>query len=298
MSFALPDLIVESVIRDGLANLKADPTIIDDLFAQLAYTYADRKYGAAEIAKIKTWITGSDAENISIMQAYNVADAKLPAIVIQLGSDIESEAFLDDFEEDLQEDITSGAALAAITKVAAFTPTSYDSTANIVYVADGVDLSVVYDNYIFVDASDTEHTITNAISDVDGDKFFIIEPNGAVDVAGDCTIKTFLEYTQLEIRGSHQNVQLLLTVTTKDALTTKFLYTILKYILKSRKKSLMQRGMAKITMSGSDFNRNQQYEGDVVYTRFLTLSGHILESWRSDQVDLTDNVVFDLTPVD
>lgn len=295
MSFPLPDLIVESVIRDGLANIKADSTILDDLFAEFANGYAARKYGALEIATVKSWISGNNAEEIAIIHAFHPANAKLPCISIQLGSDVESDKYLEDFEEDLQESITDVDALAALVKVSAFTPTGYDANSGMVSVGDAVDLSPVYDNYIFVDASDVEHVILNAISNETGNKFFFITPNGTPDIGGDCTIKTFLEYTQLEIKSSHQDVQLLLGVHTKNALTTKYLYQILKYILKSRRKSLELRGISKSTVSGSDFTQNMQYEGDAVFTRFLTFSGHILEWWRSDQVNLIDRVDFEFT---
>jgi hypothetical protein len=44
------------------------------------------------------------------------------------------------------------------------------------------------------------------------------------------------------------------------------------------------------TYNGSDFNRNEAYSGDVVYSRYLTISARLLNSWRSDKVQLVDNI--------
>ena len=61
---------------------------------------------------------------------------------------------------------------------------------------------------------------------------------------------------------------------------------------------MIQRCFHNSKLSGSDFTRDLRYEADMVYTRFLTVTGTIEESWRSDQVDLIDCIHIDGTPVD
>ena len=58
----------------------------------------------------------------------------------------------------------------------------------------------------------------------------------------------------------------------------------------SRKEDLINRNFAVSTYSGSDFTRNMQYPGDHVFTRFLTISGKVEDSWRSDEVIPIDNL--------
>lgn len=58
----------------------------------------------------------------------------------------------------------------------------------------------------------------------------------------------------------------------------------------SRKADLINRCFQKTTFQGSDFTRNLQYEGDHVFTRFLTVSGMIEDSWRSDEITQIDNI--------
>lgn len=300
MSFVLPDLVVESVIRDGIANIVADPTILDDVFEQLNANYASRKYGTAEITKIKDLLTGANKDNIAFVHSFHAAHAKAPAYSIQLGSDVEDKptAYLDDFDDDLRETITDPVALSAYEKETGILPDSYNTITGMVSVPDSVDLSTTYTGYIYVDGSDNEHTILSGISDTTGSKFFFIAKGATVDIGSAGLIKSPIDYTQTEIRGSHHEVQLLIGVHTKEALLTKYLYTLLKYFLKSRKHDLVSRGIIASTMSGSDFTRDLKYEGDMVYTRFLTFSGKINDSWRSDQVQLIDSVAVEGTPID
>ena len=298
MSFAMPDLIVESIIRDGMLNIIADPTILDYVFAQLTEPYANRKFGSAEITKIKNILTGASRKQIAIIHSGRIAESNLPCYTIQLGSDDEKDKFLDEFEKDLQENLTEDE-LEDYVKVAAFTPTAYDSLTGMVSVADGVDLDPVYSNFIFVDAAAAEYIIRSGISNETGNKYFFIGAGESPDiVSDDCSIKSFIEVSQVEIRGSHHDVKLILGVHTKDSLLTIYLYTLLKYFLKSRRHSLIDRGLIASSMTGSDFTRADLMEGDSVFSRYLTVSGKVEDSWRSDQVQLIDNVVIDADPIE
>ena len=44
MAFILPDLVVESIIRDGFENARRDLTIVDDIFQTLSQAHLSSKY--------------------------------------------------------------------------------------------------------------------------------------------------------------------------------------------------------------------------------------------------------------
>ena len=48
MPFILPDLVLESVIRDGLDNVRNDLTIVDDIFVSMTQSHHAKKYGERE----------------------------------------------------------------------------------------------------------------------------------------------------------------------------------------------------------------------------------------------------------
>lgn len=298
--FILPELIIESIIRDGLANLKANPKVVESIFAQLTRAYASRKYGDAEIAKIKTLINDKSKE-IAILFSYHEVDAKPFSYSIMVGTDSEakSRTHLDDHYEGIEEQIVDEAELEALHRVNDLEVLSYNERTGKVTVSDSTDLSPVYRNMIYVDAAENEFPILTGINNTPGDKSFFIQKQAEVDFS-EATgyIKSSLDYKAYEIRGTTSQVNLIIGVHSKDALTTKYMYILLKYFLLSRKKDLIKRGIYTMSYDGSDFNRDSQYVGDQVFSRFLTISGKIDDTWRSDEVILIDNIDIKGTPID
>ena len=287
MGIHLVDLIVESVIRDGLAYLSQNPSLIDDIFSPLTQTYTNRKYGENEIEKIKTML---QTKNIAIVHSFHSADAKAPCYSIQLGSESEAlnRQLLDDHEDEVLEDITDSDILAGLVKVESLIPTSYDSVSGLVSVDDEIDLSNVWPAFIYEDSEGTEFEILGVTSE--SPKGFYIAKNATPEITDPGLIKSFITESQYTLRQNTSQVNILIGVHSKDVLITKYLYTILKYILASRKTSMMRRGLHNTTFQGSDFTRDLRYEGDQVYTRFYTLTGQIDDHWRAGSMDLIDHV--------
>lgn len=295
--FNIPELIIESLIRDGIQNVRDDETIIDDIFAQLTRSYASRKYGQTEIDKIKTMI----AKEIAVVFSYNEVDAKVPCFSIMIGSDNEDKrrAHLNDHYEEIIEEITDADELEALHRVDDITVLSYDPLSGKVLVSDATDLSSIYKGMLFVDADSAEHTILGGINNAIGDKSFFIQKNDEVDFSTPTSfIKSNLDYKQYEVKGLTSDIQLIIGAHSKDALTTKYLYILLKYFIFSRKADMIKRGIVVSSYNGSDFNRDSQFVGDHVFTRFLTVSGKVDDLWRSDQVVLIDNIQINGTPVE
>lgn len=294
MGIHLTDLIVEATIRDGLEYLKQNPDVVDDIFSPLTRTYNQRKYGQAEIEKIKTML---NTKNIAVVHSFYEAESKSPCYSIQLGAEAEAKdrAHLGDFEADVQEDIEDEDSLI---RIPLFTPLAHDPVSGKVSVPDNVDLSPLNAGYIFVDGDENESDVQRGISNVPGNKFFFIPKGVMPNITDPCFIKTFLSFTQHEEKGDTSSINILIGVHAKDALLTKYLYVILKYIMKSRKNDLIRRGIVNSSFQGSDFTRDLKYEGDMVFTRFFTLSGQVDDTWASADVPLIDNVEIDATPGD
>jgi hypothetical protein len=294
MGINLPDLIIESVIKDGIQYLKDNPEKLDRIFAPLLNMYASRKYGQAEIDKIKAMI---NTKNIAIAHSFHEAAAKSPCYSIQLGAESEAKdrAHIGDFEMQREIPITDQ---SFIIKVDNLIPTSYDPTSGKVVVSDSYDLTPVHAGYKYVDGDANTFEVQRGISNVPGSKYFFIKKFETPNIVGAGLIKTFLSYTIQEERGDTSAINMLIGVHSKDALLTKYLYVILKHIFKARKNSLVRRGIVNSTFQGSDFTRDLKYEGDMVFTRFFTLSGQVDDTWDSIEGELIDNVIIDATPVD
>lgn len=290
MAFILPDLILESIIRDGMEVARRDLTVIDDVFGQLTRSFASEKYGNSEVDKIKTWIT---KKQISVVHSFNLVPTNLPCVSIQLSDDreLENQAHMGDFAYLSQVPMTDPDELADLVFINAFTPSSYNPITGIVKVADSVDLSQIYANLLFVDSTGKEFPITGGINNQLGSRQFQVAAQSSVTIGAGCEIKSSLNYRQYQTKANIEQVQLIVGIHTQDALLTKYLYILVKYFILSRKRDLINRDFQLSTYTGSDFSRNMEYQADVVYTRFLHVLGKVEHSWRSDKVALVDNVI-------
>lgn len=296
MGFNIPELIVESIIRDGIQNVKNDLTIIDSLFTQLTRSYNSAKYGAAEINKIKALIT---AKEFPVVYSYHDVEAHNFSYSIMIGNDDEDKrrAHLNDDYGDETDQITDPVELAALVRVSGIVPNSYDSLSGKVSVPDSVDLSQTYNGLIYVDDQLNEFPIKSGVDNTPGQKAFFIQKQAELSL-GTGEIKSSLDYEVSEVRGVTSDIKLVIGVHAKDALTVKWLYILLKYFVLSRKFDLIKRGIYVASYNGSDFNRNQEFVGDRVFTRFWTLTGKVDDTWRSDQVVLIDHFEIQGTPID
>lgn len=287
--FPLPDLIIESILRDGMEDIRRDPEALEDVFAPLTQPYAERKYGTAEIEKIKQMVMRRE---VAIVHTWYAMETKIPCISIQLAEDSEKidQTYLGDRK--VLEDVpfTSPDQLAGLVRVSDIDPISYDSQSGIVSVPDTVNLAEVHVNLLFIDAAGTEHVILGGISNSVGGKQFQIDSGVSVDLGAGATINSSIDFDRYSKNQTAEQMTIILGIHTKEPLITKYLYVLVKYFLLSRKKDLCSRGIDLSTYSGSDFTRDLGYEADQVYTRFLHVHGILRPTWRADKVQLVDNI--------
>lgn len=299
LGFNMPEMILESVIRDGLQNVRNDPTIIPTIFNQLTRTYNTPKYGTNELAKIQAVV---NSKTTAVVYTYHDVDAKSPCFSIMVGSDDEfkQRAHLDDEYVSESEPITDPTELADLIIVPGIVAATYDPTSGRVAIGDGADLSSCYRGMLFLDALGNTFVMNSGINNLPGQKCIFLDKNLLVppDLSGPCTIQSSLTSNVNEIKGVSSEVKLVIGVHTKDVLLTKYLYILLKYFILSRKKDLISRGFYLATYNGSDFNRNQELLGNHIYTRFLTVSGKVDDTWRQGQVVQIDAIEIQPTPID
>jgi hypothetical protein len=283
--FILPELVIESIIRDGIANLVNNPSIIDNVFSQLTQPYLGSKYGSAEIQRIKDLI---NKKQIKVVHNLSDIATSIPCYSIQLGQDVERkpEAVLEDYIG-TEEDQKTGQDLLDTIKASGLVPLDYNSKSGILTLAPGADLSQVQKNHVYIDASGVNHSIE--LVDRNNDQL-ILNKGLDVDISDFGEVRSTVDFIKREVKNVASDEQIIVGVHGKDALTTKYLYILLKYFVVSRKKSMINRCFIVSSFNGSDFSRNLQIMGDHVYNRFLTITGRIDDSWKADEVEIIENV--------
>lgn len=303
MPFIMPELILESVVRDGLENVRRDETIIEDVFGNLTRAFASSKYGNAEIEKIKEAISSKEVSVVHSLAQVNSGlqqDGNSMMISFNLGEEAEDtqKAGIGDAFSFVDRPFTKPSKIASVTKVGPFTPTAYNPVTGLVNVPDAVNLANVHVNLLYVDIAGTEHIIRGGINNTTGSKTFMVAKQSDVNITGDGEIKSQITYDRYQTKSNIDNTTILLGVHSKEPLLTKYLYVLVKYFLLSRKKDLISRDFQLSTYRGSDFQKNEKYIGDHVYSRWLTISGMIQHDWNDEKVDLIDHMEIIGTPIE
>lgn len=295
MGFKMPELIVESVIRDGLKDLRLNSKKLSKVFEIMEAGFANTKYGQAEINKIRKIF---ETREINVVHAYHQVPENIPCFSILLKDDAEAKnlARLGDFEDDVQETFDDPEDLANLIVNGAVTPAAYDADTGTISIP-GTDLTGVHRGLLYVDDQDEEFKIVG-IDRTAGSESIRVEPGSDVSIADDGLIKSSINFRQYEQQGITSNESVVIGVHTEEPLLTKYLYIVLKYLLHARKVDLITRGYKNLSYSGSDFSRNLQYN-EPVFTRFYTVTGITENDWEGQEVTPIDNVqITTLVPKD
>ncbi len=280
MPFKLTELVIESVIRDGLKLIKdsinTDTDIIEDVFGEMLEPHLETYFGQKEINFIKDTILN---DTIYVSQGYSLSDVKTPLISINLASNTESEQYAA-FEDYLQEVDTP---ITPAEIVPAFNATSYNSTNGFIDLnAANPDLSAVRIKQIFVDGDGNKYPIVGGINDATGFKHIAVDRDQPITNLTGCIIQSSVESSRRVQRGVRDFEPITITIMSEQQLLTKYLYTIVKYIILSNKDKLIGRGLELSSYDGTDFMRSEHLP-DNVFARFLTIKcGFIEHTWLAE----------------
>ena len=106
--FVLPEVVLQTALVKGIAELRAKPSILDEIFCQyVSETELQYIYGQEYLDGIKEFFTKTD---IPVVQAFSFDPTKIPGISVHLASEQEDEskALLGDYfgQDDVGELLT------------------------------------------------------------------------------------------------------------------------------------------------------------------------------------------------
>lgn len=287
MGAPITEFVLETVLRDGLGELKATPTKLDDIFSRFLEAQFINQYGQAKIDQIKTYIANNQ---IRIVHGLAMVPTNMPCISIQLVRADEAEE-----DQNLGNDyLESDATVAPQVYVPVVDPGTYDTLTGKLTVINLADLSPICPGMVFVDASDVKFPIVAPISNLSGNKYISIGSGQTPDLSPGGRIESSIDFTRTDRRMIRIRETISLGCHSKDDLhLTKFLYYILVYILKSRQDSLIARGVELDKGTGNIFDRADEFEGENIFSRYLDFNCLTEFVWNQSEVQVFD--CFDLT---
>ena len=288
----LPDLVLETVIRDGLELVRRKPEMLERIFGTLTNDNLQMKYGEAEINRIKEWIENKE---IAVVQAFSQVTTNMPCVSIQLLAEDEDIplATLDDYSGQEEETFDECGEETPIV-IPSLTASSFDAVDSRLNFADGVDLSAIHPNLIVRDIDGNDFIVLSPISEEAGDQFITIDYDASDPEQTPPNITQPLEVISsinshiYELNSTREQSRLLLGIHTEERLTTVYLFNLIKWVILARKADLEANCLELSTYNASDFTRNEAFAGDIVFSRYMTFKSMLEHEWRADEIDQID----------
>ena len=265
------DIIIRSALIEGIADLRRNPYLLPFVFASLKYDELTKKeYGVKEINQGCKWFLKTE---IPVAFSARIDKPKFPIVTISQMDSSEQEMTFSDTHYTPQED--SSLFDPALTDP--FIPVSYVASTGTMVVPDSVSANLILaPGQLIFDDVGVGHpilTVTDAVT---------------VTIAVGCTAS----FTRAVIKGATP-AQIVTIESVKESETYQigchvegdpthliFLHAIVRFILLRYKQTLLEeRGFERSTTKSSDFMRNGQFEAENVFSRHITLSGFVQNSW-------------------
>lgn len=283
MGIVLTDYVIESVIRDGLRDLRDRPELLDDLMSQLLEDYLKTDYGQQKLNELKDYIKNN---KIYVIQSFGLQGGKFPCYSINLDNLNESdrEAGMQDFDSTEEVEITPTVLAGPFTA-------TFDDVSSAILVGDSVDLSEVRVRSYLTDAAGTNFQVVGGIINENGRKQFVIDTslNGDPDVSGEVQVVSQIGSQLVEYQSVPIREKVLIGVYAQnDPNITKYLYYLLMYFLHQRKSSLEDRGVELSSIVASDFMREEPTPGlpEHIFARYVHLNCLTRFKWEGDSTDI------------
>lgn len=292
------DIIIKTAIELGIEDMRKNPWLVDHMLSDLVnISYFTDKYGQKQIDACKEWLNNNQID--VYMRGRDDKD-RLPCVTIQMGGSDEKE------EMKLMADQSTEKIALLPNKIGKpipyvikpFTPVGYDDSTGELSLDDSIDLAGVSVGMILVNPANGQ-----------GYVILDITPNGITIEAGmeivasQFGIVSQFQYYEARIEHSFFAESYIIKCHAHgDPQNVLFLWSIIKYsILRYRESLLEANGFAQSSINSGPPDFDESFTtngGEKAWTRFITLSGQVENSWVKSPRRFIESVVLkNTTPV-
>jgi hypothetical protein len=266
------DIIIRSAIISAIADLRANPALLDYTFASLPRDELTKHiYGAEEVARAKQWFLSTD---IPVFLNVKADEVKLPCVSISLDESIEQENTLADLHyEPIEDNLETWPAMSC-----PFTPREYEPLIGKMTVPKLVaETLVIYPGMVLV----TKNGRSFPILDIDDGRSFFIAKNVVEDFT-DVVIKGKFPSQTASIESA--NFRESFTVgchAAGEPVHLTYLHSIIVFCLLRYRETLLEaRGFERSNIASSDMLRNEALGGvEQAFSRHIKVSGFVRQYW-------------------
>lgn len=264
------DLIVQSAIVEALKRMRDCPTEIDYVFHSLINDQlTSDEYGQAQIDSFKEWFLNSD---IPVSPSWRVDQTVFPIITFSMQSSDEISQTLGDINYQTSEDTGADWPPSA----GPFDPVSYSPSSGIMQLPDFVDEVVVVPGMYVSDRNSRQHTIIDTLDD----DIISLTPGTFADFHG-ALLGSFAPRLTTSIESTHNRDVFSVGLHVQgESFYLIALHSILLYALQKYKEELLEaREFECSVITNTEFRRNNEFGNELVFSRWLQVSGLTRHVW-------------------
>jgi hypothetical protein len=284
------DVIIAEAISQGLDDVRKHPWLIEDILSSFVKEPAlQQKYGQKEIDNAKEWFLNN---KIEVNMRFREDKDQFPCVTVAIGSSSEKEEMkhLGDLSPCVETLMPNQIGKPIPYVVKPFVPTEYNPNTGLLTIPDTISLFGVAVGQILVNPDTGDGYV---IQDILADGI-LLEPN--LDINAN-RLGIVPKYQIYKARREHTFFQTTLSIGCHvhgDPHTLLWLHSIVLYtILRYRESLLEGRDFTQSSVSSSDLITNQNYDGpagDKVFSRFISLTGQVENSWLKTPYRLIEKV--------
>jgi len=279
MGITATDILVKSMMEAALTDLRANHWILEDIFSCLADDpLAAPEAGWKEVKAAVDWFLRTD---IPVLLQHRIADApKVPCISIayQPSREMDERASLGDEGHVGDYLVGNGRGPVAINRITSpFTPDAYDTDTGIVRMPEDFNTDLLSIGNFYVSPKSGNAYAIRSIVD---NRSFSIDPNVSDDFLDSYVIP------KNNVWNVHRELTYILESysigchTQNDSSSTYWLWQIVLYSFFRYKEAFLEgRGFTLSTVTSSALERNPEFPGENVFSRYLTLTGQVEANW-------------------
>lgn len=270
IGIAQTDIIVRTALIAGIEDLRANPDLLDYVFASLpkdALTY--KQYGEQQVKMAKEWFLSQD---IPVFMNTRLDESKLPCITVALTGSTEAEATLGDVSYQTAEEALQQ---PTIVYNGPFTPTRYDPVTGYLHLPSTFSYDV-FPGMTLRDNLGVTHTIVDAIDATTIE----LAPGLVTDFRNSYIINTLPTTVTVESLDFRETFEIGCHALAESVYLT-YLHSIVIFILLRYKQELLEsRGLERTTLSSGPVVLNTSFQvSEPVFTRMINMTGFVRNYW-------------------
>ncbi len=287
------DLIIKTAVELALEDMRKNPWLIEDVFSSLNENpILKKRYGMQEIARAKEFILNN---KVDVYMHHRLDKMNYPCVTISIGNSSEDKslATLGDqsvaFEEFDPNDI--GKPIKYL--VAPFKAVSYDKVTGILEIPTSIQEYRYLDKGMLLVDPKTGNAWT--INGKGGEHGLLVAAGTKLPKGELAVIPRYHVYKARRERAISQEQYNIGCHVHGDPSTLIFLFGVVKYGLFRYREGLLEYNNFQLSnITCTDMIKNEGMDSENIYSRWITLSGQVEESWIKspkryiEAVDLND----------